>query len=106
MELIEKVYQLTENFPSKEQYGLTSQVRRAATSIAMNIAEGSGSGYDDEFRRFLAIALRSNYELMCGLEIAGRLGYCAEAQREQILSRADELSAMITGLRKKLMSDS
>ncbi|MCU0666152.1 MAG: four helix bundle protein [Candidatus Omnitrophica bacterium] len=62
MDFIERVYLKTSKFPQSECYGLTSQVRRAAVSIALNIAEGSGSGSDLEFKRFLNIALRSSYE--------------------------------------------
>ncbi|MCU0666118.1 MAG: four helix bundle protein [Candidatus Omnitrophica bacterium] len=63
MDFIEQVYLKTSKFPESECYGLTSQIRRASVSIALNIAEGSGSGSDLEFKRFLNIALRSSYEV-------------------------------------------
>ena len=74
MDLVVEVYHLTQTFPSSEQFGLISQLRRAAVSISLNIAEGAGGGTDPEFRRFLRMALRSCYEVMTGLEIGRRLG--------------------------------
>lgn len=102
MDFIEKIYKMTSQFPDTELYGLVSQLRRAAISIAMNIAEGSGSGTDNEFKRFLNFSLRSSYEIICGLEVANRLGYCANNEIQGLLQECDELSAMITGLKKSL----
>jgi len=106
MDFVEEVYEVTNKFPPKEMYGLTSQLRRSAISIAMNIAEGSGSGSDAEFNRFLNISLRSSYEVMCGIELARRLEYCNESQVDNLLKKCDELSAMISGLKEKLKADS
>ena len=102
MNLVEEIYRMTEIFPQKELCGLTTQLRRAANSIALNIAEGSGADSDVEFKRFLTIALRSNYELMCGLEIATRLEYCSESQRDNLLTQCDELAAMLSSFCKRL----
>lgn len=102
MDFIEEVYRATSKFPAAELYGLTSQLRRAATSIALNIAEGSGAGSDNEFKRFLHIALRSSYEVMCAFEVATRLEYCTENDAAVLLRKAEELSAMLTGLQKRL----
>jgi len=104
MSFVENIYEVTGEFPQKEVYGLTSQLRRAALSIPLNIAEGSGASSDQDFSRFLSISLRSTYEVMCGIEIAVRLKYCAEQNKTQLLSSCEELSAMITGLKKKLLS--
>ncbi|MFH1800715.1 MAG: four helix bundle protein [Candidatus Omnitrophota bacterium] len=106
MDLIEEIYRVTEKFPAKEVYGLTSQLRQAATSVALNIAEGSAAGSDNEFNRFLSIAHRSNHEVMCGLEIAKRLEYLRSNESDPLLERSDELSAMITGFKKKLKAAS
>jgi len=105
MELIETVYKTTKSFPKEELYGLTNQVRRAAVSIAMNIAEGSGADSDTEFKRFLIIALRSAYELMCGIELSVKLEYITEKKGDEILNQLEELSAMITGFTKRLKAD-
>ena len=77
-------------------------MRRAATSVALNIAEGSAADSDNEFNRFLGIAHRSNYEVMCGIEIAKRLHYMEAAAYDFLLKKADELSAMVSGLKKRL----
>lgn len=103
MDLIEQIYRTTQKFPGQEVYGLTSQLRRASTSIALNIAEGSGSGSDGEFKRFLNIALRSAYEAICAIEIAKRLGFCSMHEANTLKSGCDEISAMLTGLKKHLV---
>jgi four helix bundle protein len=102
MDLVIEVYRLTQAFPSSELYGLVSQLRRAAASIPLNISEGAGSGYDREFRRFLRIALRSCYELMTGLEIGCRLGYCTDQRAGVLTQETDEIAAMIVGLSRSL----
>ena len=102
MNFISDIYRLTKGFPANEIYGLSSQLRRAATSIALNIAEGSGSGSDGEFRRFLNISLRSSYEVMCGIEVAKKLAYCSKDDAEELLGKCDEISAMISGLARTL----
>ena len=106
MDYVENIYKLTGNFPAPELYGLTSQLRRAVTSIVLNIAEGCGSGSDNEFNRFLNISLRSSYEVMCGAEIARRLGYITSEEADDLNNKCEEISAMISGLKKKLKADS
>lgn len=73
MELVCAMYELTEQFPDKEVYGLTSQMRRAAISIPSNIAEGRLRGTRKEFVYFLRIAYGSGGELETQIEIAKRL---------------------------------
>lgn len=104
MEFVTSIYVVSASFPAEERFGLTSQIRRAAVSIALNIAEGSGSGTDLEFRRFLRMALRSAYEVMAALEIAANLKLVKKDIIEARLQDADELCAMISGLIKKLKS--
>jgi len=76
---VEKIYRLTAKFPSTEQFGLISQIRRAAISIPSNIAEGYGRRSDREYLQFFAIAYGSALELETQLYIARRLGF-AESQ--------------------------
>ena len=102
IEFITTVYDLTKSFPAHELYGLTSQIRRAATSIALNITEGATSGYDAEFKRFLSLAIRSANEVATGFEIAKRLRYCSEEQANKQIREADEIAAMLQGLIKSL----
>lgn len=75
VELVTKVYQVTENFPQHEQFGLTSQIRRSAVSVPSNIAEGHSRKAQVDFSRFLRIALGSSSELETQLIIANNLGY-------------------------------
>ena len=76
IDFVVEIYRISKKFPKDELFGLTSQIRRAATSILLNIAEGSGNKSNKEFQRFLEIALRSAYEVITCLEIALRLDYC------------------------------
>ncbi len=98
MDLVTDIYRLSGRFPSNEQFGLTSQLRRAAVSIPLNIAEGSGSDSPNEFKRFLDIALKSTYETMTAVEIAQRLGYLKQQECANLLSQTDHIAAMIVGL--------
>ena len=102
IEFVTEIYSLTGRFPKEELFGLTGQLRRAATSISLNIAEGSGGSSDAEFVRFLEMARRSAYEVMTGLEVAQRLGYSKQEQVGSLLSEADQIAAMLTGLMKRL----
>lgn len=75
IELVVAIYNLTADFPAQEQYGLTSQMRRAAVSIASNIAEGKTRGTRRDFHHFLTMAFASCAELETQIVIARRLGY-------------------------------
>lgn len=73
IEVVLVVYELTRRFPKEEIYGLTSQMRRSAVSVASNIAEGRGRGTRNDYLQFLRIAYGSSAELETQLEIAQRL---------------------------------
>jgi len=86
VEMSVAVYKLTDTFPRQEMYGLTSQLQRAAVSVASNIAEGRGRLTQGEFRHFLGMAQGSNYEVQTQIAIVQRLGFgkpewLAEARR-------------------------
>jgi four helix bundle protein len=100
-----EIYKLSKLFPKDELFGLTNQIRRAVTSISLNIAEGSGNKSEKEFKRFLEIALRFDYEVMTCLEIALRLDYCIKKSYDKLIKEADEIAAMIVGFSKNLSSD-
>lgn len=104
IEFAVEIYKLSKTFPREELYGLTSQIRRAVTSISLNIAEGSGNNSEKEFRRFLEIALRSDYEVMTCLEIVLRLNYLERSDYVRLVAEADEIAAMISGFSKSLTS--
>jgi len=90
-ELTLKVYDVTDRFPRSELYGLTSQARRAAFSVAANIAEGAAKRGCREFRRYLDIALGSITELQVALQLARDRGYISAeswAELEQLRNRA------------------
>ena len=80
MTLVVQIYKISEDFPKHEVYGLSSQIRRAAVSIPSNIAEGAGRKGENEFTRFLYIALGSLSEVETQLEISHRLGYIKDIE--------------------------
>ncbi|MDL1898203.1 four helix bundle protein [Anaerolineae bacterium CFX7] len=102
LDFVARVYEITSEFPAREQYGLTSQIRRAATSIALNIAEGATSGYNSEYARFLRIAIRSANEVSAGFEIAKRLKFCSSEDAQSQINAADHIAAMLQALIKSL----
>ena len=102
IDLTTAVYSLTGEFPKAEMYGLTSQMRRAAVSIASNIAEGSARGTRKDFRQFVSIARGSNCELQTQLLIANRLGFAQEQKIIEIEALSHEVGQMLSGLSKYL----
>lgn len=105
IKFVSEIYHLTSKFPVSERFGLCDQLRRAAISISLNIAEGSGSGSDPEFVRFLRIAQRSAFEVIAGLEIAYNLKFINYAELEKITENCNSISAMLGGLIRKINSD-
>lgn len=95
--LAEMIYRVTADFPATEQYGLTSQMRRAAVSIVSNIAEGAARFSSRDFAKFLSIARGSLAELDSQSILAVRLGFLHNsAELEQQVSR---IGRMLTALR-------
>ena len=92
------VYKVTATFPRDELYGLTSQLRRACSSIAANLAEGCGRSGDAEFARFRSIAMGSASELEYHLLLAKDLKLIKPADYEKLAPRATEVKRMLTGL--------
>jgi four helix bundle protein len=95
MELTVCIYSLTQSFPKQEIYGLTSQMQRAAVSVASNIAEGRGRLNPTEFRQFLGIAQGSTYELQTQLVVATSLGLASSEALQEAASLSNEVSKMI-----------
>ena len=98
--LVETIYRLTSTFPKDEQFGLTSQMRRAATSVPANIAEGAARSGTRELLHFLSIASGSLSELDTHLEVAKRLGFIRDTKDAQ--DKIDQASALVLALAKSL----
>jgi len=98
--LVETVYRLTATFPKEEQYGLTSQMRRAATSVPANIAEGAARSGTRELLHFLSIARGSLSELDTHVEVAKRLGLAE--QTAEVQNQIDLVTALTLALAKSL----
>lgn len=98
--LIKQIYALTKMFPKDELYGITSQLRRAAISIASNIAEGSSRKSSVERKRFYEIARSSIVEIDTQLEISILLGYVDKEGLQDIESTMIHVFALISGLLK------
>ena len=96
------VYRATSEFPREEMYGLTSQLRRASSSIAANLAEGCGRRGYAEFGRFCSIAFGSASELEYHLLLAFDLGLIKALDYERLSSGTVELKRMLAALVKKL----
>jgi four helix bundle protein len=99
------VYAATAAFPVAEIYGLRSQIRRAACSIGLNMAEGCGRTGRPELKRFLRIAMGSASELEYQLLLARDLGMIPEISYESLSSDISEIKRMTTGLIRKLRTD-
>jgi len=98
------IYSETRSFPAEERFGLTNQLRRAAISVSSNIAEGSSRSSKSDFARFVEIATGSVFEVVSQAFIAQRQSFLSEDQFRDIYTDAEELSRMLSGLRKSLLS--
>lgn len=105
MALTEAVYGISQAFPSTESFGLTGQMRRAAISVASNIAEGHARESQREFARFLAIARGSLAELQTQLLLAERIGYGRRHEMPAVLAAAEELGKMLRGMQRTVESE-
>jgi len=94
MQLANKVYDAVSKFPKEEMFGLTSQMRRSAVSVASNIAEGSQRSSKKEFIQFLTIARGLLAELLTQLILAQDRQFIPRVQYEEIYSLIDEVSRM------------
>jgi four helix bundle protein len=102
MTLVTDVYRASSAFPTSEQYGLTSQLRRCAVSIPSNIAEGFGRDSTNDYLRFLSIANGSLYESQTQLEIARNLDFLHALQFDQLLEQSREIERMLSSLMRRL----
>ena len=102
MDVVLEVYKLSRNFPRDELYGITSQMRRAATSIPSNISEGYARGHKKEYIQFLRIAFGSGAELETFIEIAKRLQYTNEENSATVTTLLSEVMKMLHTIIKKI----
>jgi four helix bundle protein len=102
VDFVVAIYRLTEQFPKEEKFGLTSQLRRAAVSVAANVAEGAAKTSTKDFRRYLSNSQGSTSEIETELLIALRLNYLDEADFQLLSKDLDDVGRMITGLSRSL----
>ena len=96
------LYKETSGFPKAEQFNLTSQLRRAATSIPANVAEGCGKYTELDFARFLQISLGSSNEVEYLTFLSRELGYIKEEEYRNLDSKVNEVKAMLISLITKI----
>ena len=96
------IYRITQAFPKQEQFGMTSQLRRAAVSISLNIAEGVGRDFHGERKRFYLIARGSIYECVALLTLAGNQEFLPAKTRMDLVANCRELTKMLNGLIRAL----
>ena len=102
IDLAEMVYRTSAEFPVEERFGMTSQVRRAATSIPANIAEGAERHGPREFLQFSSIASGSLAETETFLILALRLNLAKSGQIDALLAQSEEVGRMLNGLKRSL----
>ena len=102
MILVTDIYKEVITFPADELYALTSQIKRSATSIPSNIAEGYGRDDIKDYLRFLNIALSSLFELQTQIEIAYNLKFLKEENFNKLYENTREIERMLTSFIRKI----
>ena len=102
IEFVKRIYQVTGLFPSEEKFGLVSQMRRSAISIASNISEGAGRNNKKEFNQFLGVAQGSSSELETQVIISRELGLLTNQIADELIKELDSISKMIIGLQRAI----
>jgi four helix bundle protein len=94
-----QIHRLTQKYPEFERYEIGAQMRRAAVSIPLNIAEGYGKKSSEaDFKRFLKIALGSSNEMMVLIDMSKDLGYVEEEERKVLIERYDVLGKRLSSM--------
>lgn len=96
------IYEFAASLPEAEKYNLASQLRRAATSVPLNIAEGCGTASNTEFGRFLSYAYRSLKEVVTGLELSQRLYPLLQERTASLIDEGNQISRMVYNLMQKV----
>ncbi|MGM0545099.1 MAG: four helix bundle protein [Bacteroidota bacterium] len=106
LDYVDAAYDIADLLPSKERYNLSDQLRRSATSVSLNIAEGSTGQTDKQQNRFLGIALRSLIESVACLHLISKRNYLYSGDEQESLkslySEANHLAARIQAMRNSL----
>ena len=100
LDFSDQIYRITREFPTDERFGLVNQLRRAAVSIAANIAEGTGRQSDRDFVRFIEIAYGSLLEVVSHLKISERQKFIEKESMDSLMESADQLARMLSGFKK------
>ncbi|MBJ7880385.1 four helix bundle protein [Gelidibacter salicanalis] len=103
MDFGEDINSLTETFPDKEKYNLSSQIRRAADSIALNISEGAIGQSNPEQKKFIGYAIRSLAEVVTCLYKSKKKNYIKNTQFDDLYEKSYELMNMMSAFRKKII---
>lgn len=103
--LVKTLYEVTKAYPTEEKFGLISQIRRAAVSVPVNIAEGAARKGKKEFIHFLHIALGSLTELDTLILLSCDLGFISNDESVSLIDEMDSIGKLIYGLIKKIESD-
>jgi four helix bundle protein len=99
---VDKVYKICKEFPREELFSLTDQLKRSASSIAANIAEGSGSSSKKDFSHYLDISIKSTYETISHLYLAKQQNYISDKTRQDLYDEAEVLVKKIQAFKKWL----
>jgi four helix bundle protein len=102
IEFTDDIYLVSGEFPKEEMFGLTSQIRRAANSIALNIAEGATGNSNPEFKRFLTMSSRSCAEVVSCLHLGKRRKYIQQDDFNGVYDKSESLFKMINKLKSTL----
>ena len=95
-ELNKEIYLITRDFPEQEKFGLISQIRRASISMSSNIAEGCSHRSNNDFYRFLEIAMGSAYEIESQIILATDLNFMTENDQEIVLNKLESIVKMMS----------
>jgi four helix bundle protein len=104
-ELALAIYEATRSFPADERFGLRSQMRRSAVSIASNIVEGCGRRTEADYLRFLDIANGSARELEYQISLAARLGFLTQLDLEKVARLSSEANRVLAALQRSLRAE-
>jgi len=97
MDFVEKIYEVSSDFPKEEKYGLTAQIRSCVVSIPSNISEVAGRGTNKQFKRFLEFSMGSSNEVQTQVELAYRVKYLSKDIYESLINEALQIYKIILG---------